>query len=72
MIPRIRAREKPNYRLLRIRAPTAAVNGATRTSEKLPISVFTISAETSGELRKSRGCVACAANTIRSVREPPD
>ena len=49
-------------------ADTRAVKGATRTKPKLPTSVLTSSAETSVELRKSTGCVPCAAKTMRSVK----
>ena len=49
-------------------AAAKAVNGATSTSPNDPTSVFTISAETSVELRKTDGGVPCAANTINSVR----
>ncbi len=49
-------------------AAAKAVNGATSTSPNEPTSVFTISAETSVELRKTDGGVPCAANTINSVR----
>src|SRR5574344_703266 len=56
----------------KIMAPIKAVNSATRTSPKLPTSVCTSSALTSVELRKSSGCVPCAAKTMRSVRYPPE
>ena len=45
-----------------------AVNGATRTNPNEPTKVFTSSADTSVELRKSNGAVPCAANTIKRVR----
>ena len=49
-------------------AAAKAVNGATSTSPNDPTSVFTISAETNVELRKTNGGVPCAANIISSVR----
>ena len=56
----------------KIQPAKTAVNGATSTSEKLPISVLTTSEATSGLFRKSSTSVPCDANIISNVIYPPE